>query len=589
MMKRFDGLAEKILILVYLGCAILVANEVPAWVEQSNQHTRLLLDILKEYNPETAAAYGLSGIDEAIIDLTPGYRERKIKAYEDARSELKKRLEQASITEVKQDIQILLMAVDETLEDFRLDEKYMLPYFNPSQSVFYSIQALLDDQITAERRPAALVRLKKYTGLAEGYEPMTENARREIEAKLNNKGLLGPVKRKIERDLDNVPRYITGIRELFDKYQITDYEDALNTLEQQVNDYSVFIQEKIVPRSRADFRLPEEMYTFNLKAYGVDMPLDEMTRRAKVSFKILQNDLTGIAQLLAAKNNWATADYREVLQLLKKQQIVGEDILPLYQQRIKELEEIARTYNIVSIPERDMLIRLASEAESAALPAPHMRPPRLIGNTGEMGEFVLPLKYPGEDLVMDDFTHEATTWTLAVHEGRPGHEMQFATIVEKGVSLARAIYAFNSVNVEGWALYMESEMKPYLPLEGQFGALQNLMIRSARAFLDPGLQSGEISQEEAMRVLREDVGLSEALAMQEMERYTFRAPGQATSYFCGYQRMLELRADVELKLGDKFDLKAFHDFVLAQGLIPPSVLRAAVFEKFVALSLESGS
>jgi hypothetical protein len=580
-MKWFYGYSFLSLMVVFLISAIAEAGVIPGWVETSNQNTMLLLNILKKFNPETAASYGITGVDTEIFDLTPGYIDRKKAAYQEARAELEKRLPEVTIPEVKQDIQILLLAVDETLENFRLDEKYMLPYFNPAQSVFYNLQALLDDQIEAERRPAALVRLKKYAGLLEGYIPLTQNAEREITAKLENKNLLGPVKRELERDLDNVPRFITGIGQLFDKYEISGYQEALDAFKKQVNDYSEFLKENVLPRAREDFRLPKEYYAFQLKSYGVDMPVDELVRRAKVSFESLQNDMNGIAIQFSEKNGWQIKDYKGVIAELKKQQIVGEDILPLYKERIRQLEKIATEHNIVSIPKRDMKIRLASEAESAALPAPHMRPPRLIGNTGEMGEFVLPLEYPGAGLKMDDFTYDATSWTLAVHEGRPGHELQFATIVEKGVSLARAIYAFNSVNVEGWALYMESVMKPYLPLDGQLGALEMLLVRSARAFLDPGLQSGEISKEEAMRVLREEVCLSEALATQEVERYTFRAPGQATSYFCGYQRMLELRADVELKLGDKFDLKAFHDFVLAQGLLPPSVLRAAVFEHFV--------
>jgi len=143
------------------------------------------------------------------------------------------------------------------------------------------------------------------------------------------------------------------------------------------------------------------------------------------------------------------------------------------------------------------------------------------------------------------------------------------------------MYAFNSVNVEGWALYMETEMKPYLPLEGQIGAAQSLLIRSARAFLDPRLQLGQITVDEVKRILGQDAVLSEALLLQEVQRYTFRAPGQATSYFCGYQRMMELRADVEIKLGDHFDRQAFHDFILAQGLLPPFLIRQIVFEKFV--------
>jgi len=71
------------------------------------------------------------------------------------------------------------------------------------------------------------------------------------------------------------------------------------------------------------------------------------------------------------------------------------------------------------------------------------------------------------------------------------------------------------------------------------------------------------------------------MALQEIERYTFWAPGQATAYFCGYSRLMELRADAERTLGDRFDRRAFHDFVLAQGVLPPALLRRAVLEGFV--------
>ena len=91
--------------------------------------------------------------------------------------------------------------------------------------------------------------------------------------------------------------------------------------------------------------------------------------------------------------------------------------------------------------------------------------------------------------------------------------------------MARAIFAFNSVNVEGWALYAEAEMKPLLPLDGQLVALQHRLLRAARAFLDPGLQTGTITREEAFRVLEEEVVPSQAMALQEVERYTFRSPG----------------------------------------------------------------
>jgi uncharacterized protein (DUF885 family) len=137
------------------------------------------------------------------------------------------------------------------------------------------------------------------------------------------------------------------------------------------------------------------------------------------------------------------------------------------------------------------------------------------------------------------------------------------------------------VNVEGWGLYAESELQPYEPLEGQFVTLQHRLMRAARAYLDPGLQAGTVTKDEAMRVLREDVGLSEAMATQEVQRYTFLAPGQAPSYFVGYNRLLQIRQKAELALGSRFDRKQFNDFVLAQGMLSPRLLERAVMEGFV--------
>jgi uncharacterized protein (DUF885 family) len=154
-------------------------------------------------------------------------------------------------------------------------------------------------------------------------------------------------------------------------------------------------------------------------------------------------------------------------------------------------------------------------------------------------------------------------------------------VVEKGASIARAVFAFNSVNVEGWGLYAEAELQPYEPIDGQLVALQHRLMRAARAFLDPGLQLGTITRDEGYRILREDVVLSDAMAIQEVERYMFWAPGQATAYFTGYNRLLEIRADAERELGARFDRKSFHDFVLAQGMLPPTLLRKAVMEEFV--------
>ncbi len=558
------------------------------WIERSDANTQVLLEILARQSPEGASQLGIDGLDEQIFDLKPGFNERNRAEIQKGVAALRQRL--ASETDptdakVKQDLEILIGAANDQLEGADLGEKYSLPYFDVTSAIFQGLRGLLDDQVEASRRPAALVRLRKYTGVEPWFTPITTLAEQYIRTKLSQPGLQGPFKDEVERNLENGQTYIAGIEELFKKYGIKGYEAPYAKLKEQAAAYDAFVRAEILPRTRTDFRQPAEIYAYSLRTFGIDMPVAELVSRAQVSFREIQNEMQALAPLVAKQHNLSVTDYRAVLAELKKTQLAGEAILPLYQQRIKDMEEIIRREKIVTLPDRPMKVRLASEAESAAVPAPSMRPPRLIGNTGEMGEFVLPLRIPGKPgkagLALDDFTYDALSWALTAHEGRPGHELQFASIIENGVSKARAIFSLNSVNVEGWALYAEAEVKPYLPIDAQLAALQSRLMRAARAILDPGLQAGTITREEATRVLREEVGLSEGMALQEVQRYTFLAPGQATSYFCGYTRLMEMRAETERILGPKFDRLSYHDFILAQGSVPPVLLRKAVMEEYI--------
>jgi len=178
-------------------------------------------------------------------------------------------------------------------------------------------------------------------------------------------------------------------------------------------------------------------------------------------------------------------------------------------------------------------------------------------------------------------------WTLSAHEARPGHELQFTTMLRGGVSTARALFAFNSANVEGWALYAEAISKPYMPLDGQLISLQDRLLRAARIWLDPMLNLDLISAEEAKRILMEEVVLDDHNAQTEIDRYTFRSPGQATAYYYGYENLQALRATTEMRLKENFIQKDYHDFLLAQGLLPPELLGKAVRKNFIAPRLET--
>jgi uncharacterized protein (DUF885 family) len=345
-----------------------------------------------------------------------------------------------------------------------------------------------------------------------------------------------------------------------------------------------------LPKARTDFRLPAEKYALALEGYGVDIPPARIAKMAHAAFTQYQTEMVPLAAQVAKANGYASSDYRAVIAQLKKNQITGEAILSFYENRLHEIEKIIVAKNLVTLADRPAIIRLSTAAETAQQPAPHMTPPPFLHNTGQRGEFVLPLNIPsatgGAEDTYDDFTFDAVSWPLTAHEARPGHELQFDSMVEHGVSLARALYAFNSTNAEGWGLYSEYIMQPYEPAEGQLLTLQLRLLRAARAFLDPELQSGAVTQTQAYSVLEKDVMLSHAFAKEEVERFTYRTPGQANSYFYGYTRLLSLRHETEAALGKKFDQKKFHDFILAQGLLPPDLMRAAVLEDFIPSQLQ---
>lgn len=565
------------------------AQAAPAsWVERSNADAKVLLETIARFSPEFATQVGLPGYDTRVADLGPGIDERSRAALVQARDRLEKLLATETDPNVRQDLAIMTEATARQIEGIDLNHKYLLPYNDVGSLIFSGQFALLKDDVDAGRRAAALERLKCYVGEAPGCTSIAEQAKALTMARLGDASLLGPYKGEVEQKLANTPRYVEGIRKLYARYKLDTPEGkaALDALDTQLADYDAWVRSTVLPRARTDFRLPEPLYAYNLRQVGIDIPPKQLMKQAELEFMELRGMMQAMAPAVARAEGIDATDYRDVLKALKKQQLARSEVEPWYHQVLGQVEGIIRDQSIVTLPARRMQMRLASEAEAAQTPAPHMDPPPFLNNRGERGTFVLTMGNPGsgkgDSQAYDDFTFKAAAWTLTAHEGRPGHELQFAAMVERGVSLARSLFAFNSVNVEGWALYAEAEMLPYEPPAGQFAALQARLMRAARAFLDPMLNLGLITRERAHDVLTREVGLSEAMARQELDRYTFDSPGQATAYFYGYLRLQQLRLETELALGERFDRKAFNDFVIGQGLLPPEQLAEAVKTQFVA-------
>jgi uncharacterized protein (DUF885 family) len=550
-----------------------------SWIARSNENAKILLAVQARFSPEQAARLGQAGLDDRITDLTPGHDERLRKATGEALAKIEELRRTEKDLLVAQDLAILVDAARKTIRGSELSERLEVPYYNLPRLVFFSVRSLLDPQIEPARRPAALARVRKYAGLEPGTTSIVQLAEHETREGLARPDLQPPSKIQVENDLQTAALSIDGIEKLFQEYRIPGYEQPVAELKKQLTEYAAFVRADVLPRAREDFRLPPELYAFRLEAVGVDIPPAQLTQQAHAAFTQIQGEMQTVAERVAKQKGLASTDYRDVIRALKKDQIPDDQVLAHYQARLTQIEDIIRTQRLVTLPGRPARIRLGTPAENAQQPAPHMMPPRLLGNTGEQGEFVLPLSVPGaKEQKYDDFNFAAASWTLTAHEARPGHELQFSTMVEKGVSIARAIFAFNSVNVEGWGLYSEAITLPYMPDDGKLISLQLRLQRAARAFVDPELQTGKWTPESAREFLQKEVGLSPAFATEEVDRFTFRSPGQATSYFYGYTKLVSLRQAAERALGPRFDQLAFHDTILAQGLLPPDLLRKAVLD-----------
>ncbi|MGQ4582830.1 DUF885 family protein [Lysobacter sp. F60174L2] len=224
------------------------------------------------------------------------------------------------------------------------------------------------------------------------------------------------------------------------------------------------------------------------------------------------------------------------------------------------------------VPEQPLQVLPVPAHAQATAPGGYYYPPAMDGS--RPGTFFINLRDMGSN----------TRWslpTLAYHEGSPGHHFQIAL----GQTLTDLPLLRRSLNpsafTEGWALYAEqlvAEMGLYEddPL-GDLGRLQAEMFRSVRLVVDTGLHRKRWTPEQAAAYMVEKTGMNPDDVRTEINRYLVQ-PGQACSYKIGHLKMLELREDAKARLGERFDIRAFHDVVLGNGALPLLVLEQVVDE-----------
>jgi uncharacterized protein (DUF885 family) len=222
-------------------------------------------------------------------------------------------------------------------------------------------------------------------------------------------------------------------------------------------------------------------------------------------------------------------------------------------------------------PEARVAVKAVPAHEEEGAPGAYYYPPSIDGSR------------PGVFYVNLSDTNNLAKYqmeTLAVHEAEPGHHFQCSIQNEISLPTLRKVISGYTAYVEGWALYAEKlayEENFYSTIYDQLGHLQYDLLRAARLVLDTGIHKMRWSREKAIHYMEKVTGMSKEDVVSEIERY-FVLPGQACAYKIGQLKILEMRQKAKEALGDKFDIREFHDVVLKTAAVPLKILEEAIDE-----------
>lgn len=556
-----------LLFLLVLSCAS--HHEKPAafnWKEASKKLTHDYAVSTAPLAPEIISEMGYNQFEHFTTPYSKDYqKERYAHAYQ-WRSRLERLIEEEKNVEYKTDIKILLDQVSLEMEGIELArEQGIIPFLGITETIYFNMHRLLPKDATKKMRNNALSRFRYYVHgdeeqlpIVDGYMAHMIQQMKHLEE--NRKRGFWPTKDEIETYLKDSDGYIEAIGELLSQWKEDMWKNDLETLKTQDKLYREFLKRKVLPYARKTNLTPAPIYAFTLKEMDINTSPEKLIDIAKKDYRATYLVFSELAHEIAKEKGLAKNDPLSVIQYLTSKKLTDErELLKLYEKTNEELFQIIVKNNILTIKERpNLVIRIANPSEMKSLPAPHFNNAPFFGKQKDRpAEFVVTSPEGGRD----DFSYPEAVTTLTAHESMPGHALQYHMMRERGTTLMRSWFAFNSVNVEGWGLYAEDLVYPYLNKETQFVSLQRRLWRQARMFLDPELNLGKINGQRVLDVFMKELGFSKPFAESELRRYSYIMPGQANSYYYGYKKLMGMKARMK-------NDRCFNDTVLNYGILP---------------------
>lgn len=326
----------------------------------------------------------------------------------------------------------------------------------------------------------------------------------------------------------------------------------------------------------SSFAVGREFFEWLLKeTHLLDVDSDELSDLGRRAIRDTKAAMARVASEIDPDKDW-----REIIEELKGEHPPADGLRERYAFEMKRARRFVVEHDLVTIPDGERLDVIDTPVFARTLLPYAAYMPAGPFEARQQGFFwVTPVdaSLAEADRERQLRGHGVRSIPLiALHEGYPGHHLQ---LVRANANMRKARkLTWNTVFVEGWALYCEEMMKDVGFLDdpgSRLFQLKQTLWRAARVVVDVGLQRGEMTIDEAVSFMVEEAALERVNATAEVKRYTAN-PTQPSSYLVGKFELMDIRRRYEERLGAEFDLKTFHDTLLNVGSVPPRLARLAL-------------
>lgn len=548
------------------------------------------LDTWMKLSPVSATQIGDHRYDSEIDDLSAAGQQKTVDAYKGLLGELDK-IEVAKLGRENQvDAAILRNQLQseiwnaEVMQSGKWDPQL---YNGVAGSAIYGLMAR-EFAPLPERLKAATARMEKLPAIfAQARENLDPARVPKIHAETvakQNKGILSIVDTFITPHIGELPQA--------DQQRL---QAAIDGLKKAVDEQQTWLDKTLVPNAKGDFRIGAEKYDQKLKfALNSSLSRQEIGERARAELKRVREDMYGIAQTVLKDKPGApempaqpTDEQQQkaieaALELAYADKPARDKVVDDAKAALEQSTAFVREHDLMTLPDAPVDIILMPEFQRGVAVA-YCDSPGPLDKNLKTFYAVSPIPDDWNDKQVDSFLREYNSrmiHLLSIHEGTPGHYLE-GWHSAKFPSTLRAVLR-SGLFAEGWAVYTERMMQEqgYLNNDPLFHLVQlKFYLRTiSNAILDQGVHVDNWDREKAMHLMTHDAFQQESEASGKWVRAQLTS-AQLPTYFVGAQEHFDTRKAMQDKLGDTFNLKAYHDQMLSYGAPPVRFARQLMLDQ----------